>query len=125
MNPKHQPFPDEEAINRLLSRRYRDTSPEFEQRWIDLKRELRQHSPGGSTWFPSRQWAGWLGMLGAIAAIAFVVHTSRTPVPTTAADMDLSPQLTELLAMDQLLSQATPLLDAENRAALLNLPANR
>jgi len=117
--------PEEAKINRLLCRRYRETSSEFEQRWVDLKRELRQQPPRNSGWFPSRKLAGWLGVLGAAAAIALVVHTSRTPVSTPAVDMELSPQLTELLAMDQLLGQALPLLDAENRAALLNLPANR
>ncbi len=32
-------IPDDGELDRLLARRYRDTSPEFEARWVALKRE--------------------------------------------------------------------------------------
>ena len=118
MNPNPRPSPSDDDLDRLLARRYRDTSPEFESRWVALKRELRQA--------PARPWrlTGWLGALGALgtaAAVAFMVYSARPPASTTPG---LSSQLTELLAMDAVLGRALPLLDEENRTALLNLPAS-
>ena len=114
--------PDDSDIDRLMARQYRDTSPEFEARWVALKRDLRQLPPARvrTPW----RLAGWFGALGAAAAVAFVVHLARPPTPAPAADLVASPQLAELFAMDAVLARAAPLLDAENRTALLHLPVS-
>ena len=42
MNTQHPNSPRPEDIDALLARGYRDTTPEFEGRWVALKRDLRQ-----------------------------------------------------------------------------------
>lgn len=126
MNPDPRSTPSDADVDRLLARRYRDTSPEFEARWVALKRELRQTPAARPRLFTVWRLTGWLGAagaLGAAAAIAFVVYAARPPASPPAA-AGLSPQLTELLAMDAVLGRALPLLDEENRTALLHLPAS-
>lgn len=123
MKPNPPSDPDDAQVDRLLARRYRDTSPDFEARWTALKRDLRQ-APVSHRWrWPA--WATWagLGALGAAAALVFVVTRPPPPTPVT-EKIELSPQLAELLAMDSVLERAKPLLDEENRAALLELPAD-
>jgi len=123
MKTKLHPTPDDGQIDRLLARRYRDTTPEFEARWVALKRDLRQRPSRRARFaFPWR-FAGWFGVVGASVALALVLHFTR---PSTFAPdgLEPSPQLAELFAMDAVLGQAVPLLDEENRTALLNLPAN-
>lgn len=122
MKTTFRPPANDDEINRLLRRGYRDTSPEFEARWVELKRELRQ--PPRSRPFWSASWAGWLGVLGAAAAVAFVVHFRHPAAPAVETRPELSPQLVELFSMDRVLDRATPLLDEENRDALLHLPVS-
>lgn len=123
MKPNPPSDPDDVQVDRLLARRYCDTSPDFEARWTALKRDLRQAPvPHRWRWPAWVTWAGF-GALGAAAALVFVV--TRPPPPAPVTDMiELSPQLAELLAMDSVLERASPLLDEENRAALLELPAD-
>lgn len=119
-----QPNPDrDDDINRLLSRRYCDTSGAFEARWTELKRELRQAPVRRrSDWRAA--WSLWLGVLGAAAVLVFVLQLRPLrDEPGTAAPM-LSPELAELFAMDAALSRAAPLLNEENRTVLLHLPAS-
>lgn len=112
--------PSEEELDRLLASRFRDTTPEFEARWRDLRRELRQ-APA-----PRRSWPAWWSGLAAagvtLAAVLIVYHpwatSSRSP------ESRFSPEFAELFVMDDILGRATPLLDPENRDALLHLPAN-
>lgn len=114
--------PDAEETDRLLARRYRDTSPEFEARWVTLKRELRQ-APAPRRWrWPAWTALGWIGALGAVALLVLVAIQPRSPEPAPAGP-ELSPQLAELFAMEAALERAVPLLDEENRTALLHLPA--
>ena len=124
MKTNPPPAPAEADINRLLARGYRDTSPQFEARWVALKRELRQRPVANNRMFPGWRLTGWFGALGAAAAIAFTMYFARRPEPRSGAQ-DFSPQLTELLAMDAVLGGARPLLDEENHAALLHLPAGQ
>jgi hypothetical protein len=121
MNPNAHPTPSDDDIDRLLARRYRDTSPEFEARWVALKRELRQAPPARVRPLPAWRLTGWfgaVGALGAAAAIAFVMYSARPP---TSSSPELTPQVSELLALDESLGRALPLLDEETRAALLHL----
>jgi len=123
MNTPPRPAPSDDDINRLLARRYRDTSPEFEARWVALKRELRQTPPARRRLLPAWRLTGWLGAVGALgaaAAVAFVVYSTRPTIPPSP---ELTPQVSELLALDETLSRALPLLDEENRTALLQLSA--
>ncbi len=117
------PIPDDGEIDRLLARCYHDTSSEFEARWVDLKRELRQAPVSRTRLLPAWRLTGWLGALGAAAAVAFVVYSARPPAPALATP-GLSPQLVELFAMNAVLDRAQPLLDVDNRTALLHLPAS-
>ncbi len=121
MNTSRPTPPDDNAIDALLARRCRDTTADFESRWVELKRELRQAPPQRAGWrWPA--WAGRFALSGVAAAlvIGFAVWT-REP-PRVAAGPDISPALAELFTLDAALGQATALLDAENRDALLHLP---
>lgn len=114
MNSRDPLMPTDGELDVLLARRYRDTSPGFEERWVALKRELRQ-TPAPrrlSTW----RVTGWLGVLAAAAAFAlFFIRPAVPPAP------ELTPLVRELLALDAALARAQPLLDEETRAALLHL----
>ncbi|MBI5689814.1 MAG: hypothetical protein HZC55_06915 [Verrucomicrobia bacterium] len=128
MKPNENTPPRDDEIEALLARRYRDTSPEFEARWVALKRELRQ-APARPrpSWFEG--WNRWLALGGALAAVVLTVAVWRRPAPVREnVPAEVSPALAELFAMDAVLGRGTALLDAENRDALLNLPvrpANR
>jgi len=116
--PSPLPPADETPLERLLARGYRETTPAFEARWTQLKRELRQpHVHPRRTW----AWTG-LGWLVPITAVALVLLFVRIPAPldpTTAYS-----SLAELWQLNEVLQPALPLLDEENRAAVLHLPAN-
>ena len=122
MKTKLHSTPDDRQIDRLLARRYCDTTPEFEARWVALKRDLRQRPVGRARLVRPWRFAGWFGVVGAATALALVLHFNRASVDAPEG-MEPSPQLAELFAMDAVLGQAVPLLDEENRTALLNLPA--
>lgn len=118
--PNHQ-FPSDDDLDTLLRSRLRDTSPEFEARWVDFKRRLRT-APARRHPIPA--WTGWLGIVSAgvtMAAIFLAIHPWR---PNAAPMLKLTPELNELFTMDATLEPATALLDVENRDALLNLPVN-
>jgi len=114
---------DDDLTDRLLRRQYRDTSPDFEARWVALKRDLRQ-VPAPRRWRPAG-WPtlAWLGALGAAAVLALIVTGPRASGPAPAG-AELSPQLAELFAMETALEPARPLLDAENRTVLLHLASS-
>lgn len=122
MKTTFHPSSDDKQIDQLLRRGYRDTSAEFEARWVALKRELRQPPRPRSFW--SAPWVGWLGLVGAAATLAFVVHIRHTPTPAVETQPSLSPELIELFSMDRVLEGATPLLNEENRDALMHLPVS-
>jgi hypothetical protein len=120
--PDRRPCSDED-LDALLGSRLRDTTPEFEARWVDLKRRLRPAPPARRAIPP---WAAWLGLLSAgvtVAAILLALHPWR-PAPPRPVPAALTPALDELLSMDATLESATALLDGENRDALLHLPVN-
>ena len=121
MNPPRSQPPRDDEIDALLARRYRDTSPEFEARWVALKREIRTAPPARHlSWFHG--WMRWSVLGGAVAAAVFTVSVWRKAPPAEVPGA-VSPALAELFAMDAVLGRATVLLDAENRDALLHLPA--
>lgn len=113
--------PGDEEVDALLARRYRDTSSEFEARWVALKRDLRaQPRPSRLSWFEG--WNRWFALAGATAAVVLTVSIWRKGPPAPAS-AEVSPALAELFAMEAVLDRGTVLLDAENRDALLHLPA--
>jgi hypothetical protein len=123
MNTPDSKSPRDPEIDALLARRYRDTSPEFEARWVELKRELR-NTPIRHRWWTQFGWNNWV-MLGGMAAalmMVLVFVTWRRETPSPMAAVEVSPALAELFAMDAVLGRATALLDAENREVLLHLP---
>lgn len=118
MNPPRPP--SDEEIDRLLASRIRDTTPAFEARWRDLRRELR-HAP------PPRRWrlawpSAWMGLAATagLAVLLFLYRPADAPPPVPPSGF--SPVFAELLEMEDILGRATPLLDPENRDALLYLP---
>ncbi len=124
MNTPKPKIPRDEDIDALLARRYRDTSPAFEARWVELKRDLR-NAPIRRRWWTFSGWNSWVALSGVAAALVMVlaIATLRRETASPGTAVEVSPALAELFAMDAVLGRATPLLDAENREALLHLPA--
>lgn len=123
MKPADRIPPSDEDIDRLLASRFKDTTPAFERRWTDLKRQLRT-TPPSRPWFAWLRLAPWFGVAVAGAAavvLLLVLHRPATPILSDRP----SPTLEELFAMDEVLVHATPLLNAENRDVLLHLPTNQ
>ena len=115
---KNRMTPDEGETDRLLESRMTGTTPEFEARWIDLKRELRLNKHLHRRLFA---WRGaWIGAVlgGAAAAVVLLFRSHVQPPPPS-----FSPTFVELYEMNDVLNRALPLVDAENRDELLNLPA--
>ena len=121
--------PSDVEIDRLLAGRYRETSSAFEQRWQTLQRELRQETakprgrrPGWPVW-----WGGALAALAGVTVVVLLVWRPATapgpaPMPDVSELPEFSPTFVEMLELNDLLDEASPLLDAENRDALQHLP---
>lgn len=119
MNSEFPPPPSDPELDRLLGSKLRRTSPEFEARWRQLRAELAgARVPARASW---TRWLLWPGLATVtLAAVALVFVLRRAPAPTSA------PQpvtFEELIALDAALQPASSLLVAENRDALLHLPA--
>lgn len=109
--------PSDADLDRLLASQPRRTSPEFELRWRELRASWG--APPATFRAAWRKWWLWPGLATAIAAAALFVTLRPQP---RAASFDVV-AFEELIALDAALARATPLLDAENRDALLHLPA--
>jgi hypothetical protein len=123
MKPDPRPAPSDDDLDRLLARRYHDTSPEFEARWVALKRDLRQTRPARARLLAAWRLSSWFGAvcaLGTAAGVAFVIYSAQ---PAPSSSPELTPQVSELLALDETLGRALPLLDEETRTALMYLSA--
>lgn len=110
----------DEEIDAFLARGYRDTTPEFEARWVSLKRELRQQPPRART----LPWIWSLGFLAAGLAAIILVVPPAPPAGPARPDLAAASTLAELWAMDAVLDRGLVLLDADSRLALLHLPAH-
>jgi hypothetical protein len=111
-----EPLSDAE-LDRLLASRLRRTSPEFELRWRALRSELTSAGVRRPTW--ASRWLLWPGLATAALAAVMAVFALRSPPPPLG-----SPAVSlfeELIALDAALAPAAPLLDAENRDAVLYL----
>ncbi|ACB74718.1 hypothetical protein [Opitutus terrae] len=111
------PVPSDDEVDRLLRRRLKDTTPEFEARWIELKRALRATPRRRSSIWARPLWSVLLATSVAVAALLLIPRSPR-PVATEA-----SPKLAELWKMDQTLAGSTALLSSETRAELLHVDA--
>ena len=114
--PDHQPPPGDPEF--LLRSGLRDTTPEFERRWTDLKRELRTRpTPGVTTYW--RCW--WAAAVPAAAALGLILVLLPRPQP--------GPTPTELAAYEGLffledeLRSALPLSEDATLDDLLAMPA--
>lgn len=118
MNPS-DPRPSDAELDQLLASRLKRTSPEFEQRWRELRGELAgSPAPRAAGW----RWLLWPGLAAAGAAAVAVALVLFRPHP--APEIPALAAYEELLALDSALTVAEPLLEPENREALLHLPAN-
>jgi len=119
MKPNFRQPPSDAEIDRLLASQLKRTSPEFEQRWRELRGEFV------STTRASRRpllpsWRLWPGIATAAVATALMVFALREePLPPEQARLVT---FEELIALDSALASAAPLLAAENREVLLYLP---
>jgi hypothetical protein len=119
MTPDSRQPPSDAEIDGLLGSQLKRTSPEFEQRWRELRGQFV--SPTSASRLPDRRsWLLWPGIVTAAFASALVVFVlrdaPRPPAPTQLVTFE------ELIALDSALASATPLLAAENREALIYLP---
>jgi len=117
MNSESPRPPSDPELDRLLGSKLRRTSPEFELRWRQLRAELVGTRPSARAGWP--RWLVWPGLatvsLAAVVAV-LLLRPASTPTPQPVS-------FEELIALDAALQPASPLLTAENRDALLNLPA--
>lgn len=119
MNSDDSRPPSDADLDRLLGSKLRRTSPEFEQRWRELRGELAGNRPRArASWL---RWLLWPGLPAFAAASFAVVLVLRQNPPTPAAPGPVT--FEELIALDAALQPARSLLVAENRDALLHLPA--
>lgn len=116
-NP-HQP-PSEAELDQLLGSQLTRTSPEFEQRWRELRNSFEPGARARRSWM--RPWLIWPGLATAALAVALTIAVRRDGGPFN--PVAPAPAFEELLAWDAALAPATPLLPAENREAILHLPA--
>lgn len=119
MNSETPRPPSDPELDRLLGSKLRRTSPEFELRWRKLRAEL-----GGGRSRARVEWTRWWLWPGlttiTLAALAVVFVLRRAPAPAPEAR---PVSFEELIALDAALQPASSLLVAENRDALLHLPA--
>ena len=119
MNSDDSRPPSDADLDRLLGSKLRRTSPEFEQRWRELRGELAGTRPRArASWL---HWLLWPGLPTLAAASLAVVLVLRQNPPAPAAPGPVT--FEELIALDAALQPARSLLVAENRDALLHLPA--
>ena len=119
MNSPNPRPPTDPELDRLLGSRLRRTRPEFEQRWRQLRAELVGVRPAAAPRWP--RWLLWPGLTtAALAALALLFVLRRAPAPAPSVQ---PVSFEELIALDAALQPASALLEAENREALLHLPA--
>lgn len=115
---------DPDDPEQLLRSGLRETTPEFEKRWADLKRELRQE-PVPHRAFPTLKWFWLLAPVGASMIASFILFTKPSG-PSRTESGAMSPTTIavygELLDLDSALRDAMPLTNTENLETLLNLP---
>ncbi len=102
--------------DRLLGARLTDTTPAFEKRWTDLKRDLRAEPArsGNLVWL-------WR-LLPAFAAMLVFIFILRPHSPTPADPSDkLQAAYAELIQLDAAL-RPMPRMEVETLDALINLP---
>lgn len=121
LDPASQSNPNDPE--RLLRTRLRRTTPEFERRFDDLRRQLAQEpNPTEAMW----PWASWITQwrfIGVAAVMAALVVGSIS-FQTTRHASSSNVTFGELLALNDTLESAMPLTDTETRTAVLLLPTS-
>lgn len=120
MNKQSPLPPDDPEI--LLRSGLRDTTPEFERRWTDLKRTLRQEPPSRRRTFARRWWWSLLPAGAAAAAVWLLVVAPRATGPGDSPSAAEIAAFDELFALDADLRSALPLTDRESVDDLLSIP---
>lgn len=101
----------------LLRSRIRDTSPDFERRWTDLKRTLRRPPPTPVGY----QNYTWLKYIASAAGVALLLILTMTLHPPPSAQPPPHDYPT-LLEFDAELRDGLPLADPEVREVVLQMP---
>jgi hypothetical protein len=107
---------------RLLRSRLRDTTPEFEARFDDLRRRLAQQPPRSAWRDRLAPWFGWRGALAGLAAGTIAVAVLVLPTRPSGLSPSELAGYDELFALDDALRDALPVADAETIEALLLIP---
>lgn len=110
----------------LLRSGLRETTPEFEKRWSDLKRDLRKGSAPRHTFWGFRQFI-LFATASSVVVFALLLFIKQ-PRPAKPESITI-PATTiavygELLDLNSTLSGAMPLTSTENLDALLNLSSS-
>ena len=115
MKPADHIPPSDRELDRLLGSRLKRTSPEFEQRWRELRATLgvAPRRP----WFRLPSVVLWPGLAVAVLGLATVVLVLR---PAPGARPAQEEEFAALIALDRALAPAAPLLETENRDAVLH-----
>jgi len=113
---------EDDALERQLQARLRDTSPSFEKRFEELQRRLRYEEslPWGKrllSRFATAQ-AGW-ALAGGAAFIALVLLLQQRAPQSIMSDGD--PAFSEIILLDETLATAQPLFEADSLEVLLLL----
>lgn len=119
MNPPDNHLPPDDPET-LLRSGLRDTTPDFERRWVDLKRELRTRPAPRAAGGRRRWW--WTAVPAATAAalvlaLLFLPRPAAGPAPAEFAAYE------ELFRLDDELRSALPLAEDTLLDDLLAMPA--
>ncbi|BET68715.1 hypothetical protein ASA1KI_36330 [Opitutales bacterium ASA1] len=108
----------------LLGARLRETTPEFEARFDELRRRLAQEPRHrvASSWIHA--WRAWLPAVAGVAVVAVsVLVLSR--MSGRGGELAASPDVAELaewVDLEDLLSDVAPLAGSESLIAILEMP---
>lgn len=128
---KKTPSPEDpdKPFEEILGSRLRSTSPEFEQRFDNLRRQLANEEPV-SVWL--RWWEAFrqpeargIRIASATAVVILVVTiVALNFSPYSSPEHPDNSVYIELVALEESLSSALVLSDAETLDAIINMPVN-
>lgn len=127
MNGSVHDSPDRADPERLLARGLRDTTPEFEARFDDLRRSLAHEPPRRGILDvlgkAMRMRPAWLGAAVAVAGLALAFAIIQTRLPRGAVPDGIEEQwYADVVVLDDSLRDALVLSEGETREVLSHMP---